>query len=143
MLPLLLLLSGVAQAEDPPPDAPSGVGLPASQQKKLFKQWGCDADTTTVALVGSEPVSGFEVTGWLVTGCGEPFVQTMNERRGQWTFGPDDRELRKRAPFDLSCGAADVTYTWISSTTRGASGCGQQLTYIRIDQKWVANVAGR
>ena len=129
-------VSGAAVQPDP-------VVLPAKQQKKLYKEWKCEEESTRVEFLSAETIGGFEVTGWLVSGCDEEFIQVMNERRGSWSYGHNDRDLRRRAPFDLSCEPSDVVYTYIDSTTRGATGCGAQLTYVRIDRKWIANVSSQ
>ena len=131
-LVLMLALALPTAPEEPVDPAPKMV-------KKVVEQFDCDADTTTLDFLRTERVVGWEFSGWQVNGCGEPFSVAMGFRRGVWTFGASDRALRKRAPFDLSCDADQVTYTYIDYQTRGVRGCERQLTYLFHDGKWIAN----
>ena len=43
-----------------------------------------------------------------------------------------DRQLVKRAAFDLDCPTEPVSITRIDEKTRGVRGCGRQATYVEL-----------
>lgn len=117
--------------------------VPKKMIQHMAKAIGCDESGVSATFLGEEPLSGTKVTktSWTIEGCGEPFMATYWEY-GSWTF-IDDRKLRGKAPFDLSCDKSALKYTFIDPMNRGVEGCGQRLTYVLTSSGWVANVSSR
>lgn len=135
LLALSLVLGDTAQADPPPEPTRTMV-------KAIARAHRCEADTTAAEYIREERVAGFVASGWVVTGCGgEPFMMAMLNNGLRWLPSVDDLTLRRKAPFDLTCDAEDVTYAYIDYVTRGVVGCGRQLTYVYVDRQWIANVA--
>lgn len=53
-----------------------------------------------------------------------------------WYEGP-----KKRAAFDLSCDESELTATYLGTRQYGIEGCGQKVTYLLVDDQWIANVS--
>jgi hypothetical protein len=56
----------------------------------------------------------------------------------------DDTEIRRKAAFDLSCGEADIQYTFLDTMNRGVTGCGSKITYkYDFNNGWFSDTAQR
>lgn len=124
------------------PAAAADQTPPKSMYPNLAKPSGCDPKTMTAEYVSYEELNSYKWKVWTITGCGEPFIASYTTWAGGWK-AVDDRALRKKAPFDLSCEAGQLAWTFIDTYNRGVSGCGQKVTYVYVPQTqmWVANLA--
>lgn len=125
-----LVAASPAWADGPP----TGAAL-----KAFTKEYGCSANTTVFRFVMEEHPDAQTYTTWDVTGCGAPFAYTWVALGGRGA-GFDDKSLRMKAPFEMSCDPGQVTYTYLDKYTRGASGCGARISYVLLSKgNWVAN----
>ena len=122
------------------PSYADDIEPPKKMMKKVGKREGCPRDTMAAEYLDSETTNRIEYTSWRITGCGDEFMLTWATSMGMWLYY-DDRDLRKKAPFDLDCDAGELTYTLIDPRNRGVEGCERRATYVYTDSGWVANVA--
>lgn len=104
--------------------AATGNGMLASVAKEL----GCSPkEVLATYLPGNDERFGsYTLSSWEFSGCGLTVVS--HGSGGSWRF--DDLAVRRRAPIELQCDAAEVKFNVIDSKTRIAQGCGKQMTYV-------------
>ena len=128
----LLLLASLAQAAD---TIPQDVKDMEQVWGGILKKMG---QMTSQEFSCAEPLTYSQANPLMIRiqGCGKEVV--WGHLHGSPSWYPDF-DVRKKAPFELSCDASQLTYVLIDERNRGVEGCGKKAMYVIGPNGWLMN----
>ena len=102
-------------------------GILKKMSQMAADEWSC-TDPLTFSKASSQMIR--------VQGCGKEVVFGHVQDSTSWY---PDFDVRKKAPFELSCDAAQLTYVLIDERNRGVEGCGKKAMYVIGPNGWLMN----